>query len=97
MTDDEKEEKKDIAEEVGKRLAWELLDASHDIHNMSAYARTIIRKQNDCSLLRINPSKELIVRYNINSQRGYINYVWWLLEQVEKGNVTIKEDAQPKS
>ena len=90
------EDKKEIAEEAGKRLVWDLLGASHELDNMSSYARSIIRKQDNCELYKIMPSKDLRLRYGINLDRGYINFVWWLLEEMEKGNVTIKEDVQSK-
>lgn len=90
------EEKKEIAEEAGKRLIWDMLDASHELSNMGGYVRSIIRKQENCELLRITPTKDLIFKYGISLNRGYTTTVWWLLEQWEKGNITIKEDAQPK-
>lgn len=89
------EYKREIAQEAGKRLIWDMLDASHELHNMAGYTRSIIRKI-DIDSLRKMPSKDLMIRYGLNMNRGYTNYVWWLLEQLEKGNVTIKEDVQSK-
>lgn len=86
------EEKKEIAEEAGKRLIWDLLGSSEQLHNLSSYARLVTRKAEDCRLYRIMPSKDLIVRYGISYDVGYISFVWWLLEQFEKGNITIKKD-----
>lgn len=88
------EDKRHIMEEAGKRLVWDMLNASEELNNMGHYARSIIRKQHDYVSFRNLPSKDLSVRYGINLQKGYTNYVWWLLEQLEKGNVTIKEDVQ---
>lgn len=89
------EEKKEIAEEAGKRLIWDLLDAKRELSNMSSYARHVIREQHNCSLLRIGPSKDLRVKYNI-SDGGYKNFIWWILEEIEKGNIKIKQDVQPE-
>ena len=95
MTD---EEKKEIAEEAGKRLIWDLLDAKNELSNMSSYARHIIRKQDSCKLYKIGPSKELLVKYGLSMDGGYKNFVWWLLEQVEKGNIKIEgSNAQSES
>jgi len=90
---DELEDKTRIAEEIGKRVAWDLLDASKDMDNLSAYTRSVIRKNNSCDLLRKAPSKDLIIKYGIRLDRGYLSFVWWLLEELEKGNVTIKSDV----
>lgn len=88
------EDKKEILEEAGKQMVWQLLDSYKDLKNMSAYARHVIRKQDDCSLLRREASKDLRVKYSIPYENGYISVVWWLLEQWEKGNIIIKEDVQ---
>lgn len=92
------EEKRDIAEEAGKRLIWDLLDSSKELSNMSSYARHIIRKQESCNLYKIGPSKELFIKYGLSMDGGYKNFVWWLLEQVEKGNIKIEvSNAQSES
>jgi hypothetical protein len=90
------EEKKEMAEHAGKELIRGLLDDSKELSNMSAYARLILRKQKDyCH--RHEPSKNLRVQYGIYGyDRMGALYVWWLLEQLEKGNVIIKEDVQSK-
>ena len=90
------EERKEIAEMIGKKVAWQLLDASKNMENLSSYTRSVIRKMNDCDLLRKVPSKDLRIKYGIPIDWGYIQVVWWLLEELEKGNVTIKEDVQSK-
>ena len=90
------EEKKEVMEDAGKWLVWELLGDSREISDMSSDARSIIRKSEDCNLLRITPTKDLVVKYGININRGYTPFVWWLLEQFEKGNVTIKDDVLTK-
>jgi hypothetical protein len=89
------EDKKVIIEEAGKHLVWELLDSHKELENMSSYIRLFIRK-GDCSLLRKAPSKELIIKYSIPYNNGYTSVAWWLFEQWEKGNITIKDDVQPK-
>jgi uncharacterized protein YcfL len=94
---DEEEQKKEMAEAAGKELIRGLLDDSKELSNMSAYARSILRKQKDYSCTRNEPSKDLRVRYGLfGYDRLGASYVWWLLEQLEKGNVTIKEDAFAK-
>jgi hypothetical protein len=95
---DEEEQKKQMAEHAGKELIRSLLDDSKELSNMSAYARSIIRKQKDHTCNRREPSKDLRVQYGIfGYDRMGAMYVWWLLEQLEKGNVIIKdEETQPK-
>jgi len=93
---DELEDKTRIAEEIGKRVAWDLLDASKDMDNLSSYTRSVIIKQS-CDWLRKAPSKDLIVKYGIRLNRGYLSVVWWLLEELEKGNIIIKDDVQSES
>lgn len=91
------ERQKEVAEQIGKHLAWELLDAYKEVKNLRAYTRAVIRKQDDCSLLRREPSKDLRVKYAIPYDGGFTSVIWWLLEQWEKGNITIKEDElRPK-
>lgn len=90
------EEKKEIMEEAGKRLVWQLLDDSHELGNMGFYARSIIRKSKECDLLRKTPTKDLIIQYGIKIDRGYVPFVWWLLQEFEKGNVIIKDDVLTK-
>ena len=87
------EDKIRIAEEIGKRVARQLLDASNNMENLSSYTRSVIRKSNDCDILRKGPSKDLRIKYGIPLGWGYISVVWWLLEQWEKGNITIKDDV----
>lgn len=87
-------DEKEIAGEAAKHLVWDLMGASKELSNMSSYARFVIRKQNDISLLRKQPSKELRVRYNISLDGGYKNFVWWLLEEIENGNIKLREDVQ---
>lgn len=91
------EDKKEIIEEAGKRLIWDMLDKSREYANMGSYARQIIRKQENCNLLRIAPSKDLRIKYGLSFSGGYTDFVWWVLEEIEKGNITIKPDVQPES
>lgn len=90
------EDKKEIIEEASKRFVWGILDGHTELNNLGNYARWIARKQNNYTFLRVSPSKDLRVRYGIGYKPLGASTVWWLLEQWEKGNITIKEDAQPK-
>lgn len=83
-----------------KSTMWNFLsyyaDCESELTSMKRYISEGAKfESGSCSDYRIMPSKRIRIRYGINELSPGL--AWYLLEQYFKGNITIKEDVQPKS
>lgn len=80
--------------------AYDFLSHYADCEAEVAAIKNYMREQNrtsehwECSLLRAEASKDIRFRYGLKP--NHLGFVWYLLDQFYKGNITIKKDAQPK-
>lgn len=79
--------------EFPKSVIERYINAEHEWASMLNFIR-----ENDkgCHIRNIQPPKYIRIRYGLSYEWRSIGIAWYLLDEYFKGNITIKEDAQPK-
>jgi hypothetical protein len=92
MTPEEIEIEK-IKFEFPKSVIDRYINAEHEWRSMLAFIR---ENSTDCSVRHKQAPNNLKDRYSLSNEYRQVGLAWYLLDEYFKGNITIKEDAQPE-
>lgn len=79
--------------EFPKSVIERYTNAEHEWRSMAGFIR---EHSKDCSELSKETPKYLRIRYSLSYEWRHMGLAWYLLDEFFKGNITIKDDAQPK-
>lgn len=87
------EEVEKIKFEFPKSVIERYTNAEHEWSSMLNFIR---ENGKGCYLRNQEAPKYLRMRYGLSQEWRSVGLAWYLLDEFFKGNVTIKDDAQPK-